>query len=158
MKTIFSIFIFFIGHKSLAWEKEVNIDKMTDEKYVQLAQPSKKAVWSSKKSFLVILINCKEESKNLLIQHPWLVAKEPVTIRLDKDPTFTLYAEPTKDLKLLRVGDSSSSSPDNTPEGTIEKMKSKKTLLINYTQSGGSTIQAEFNISGLEKKMKNVCK
>lgn len=158
MRISIFILLFLIGYKSLAWEKEVSVDKMTDEKYVQLAQLSKKAVWSSKKAFLVILISCKSENKTLLIQHPWLVEKEPVTIRFDKEAASTLYAEPTKDLKLLRIGDSSSSSPDDSPEGIIEKMKRKKTFLINYSQAGGSTIQAEFNISGLEKKMKNICK
>lgn len=158
MKISIFILLFLIGYKSLAWEKEVSIDKMTDEKYVQLVQPSKKAVWSTKKAFLVIFINCKTENKTLLIQHPWLVEKEPATIRFDKEASYTLYAEPTKDLKLLRVGDPSYDSPDKNPEGIIEKMKSKKTFLINYSQAGGSTIQAEFNISGLDKKMKNICK
>lgn len=158
MKKRTSLILLFFPIIASAWSKQVDKDKMSDQKYVMLSQDSKEPAFSNKKASLTVQINCGEQKYMLLLSHPWVVGKGPVKIRLDKEKPFPLYARAASDKKIFILGDDSSPSPDRNPQGVIEKMKSFKNFLIQYEEAGGKTVEAEFNLTGLGELLKTPCK
>lgn len=141
-----------------AWTRFVDNDKMSDQKYVQFSQASEQPVFGKKTAMLSVMINCKTEEKKLLLVHPWVLGKRPVKLRLDKEESFALYANTGNTAKILIIGDPTSQDPTRNPEGTIQRMTKHKKMLVRYEEAGGKIVDAEFNIGGLEKSLKNPCK
>ena len=139
------------------WTKTVQVDKMTDTKFVQFGVFSKNKVFSSKKAALVVAVDCSNSENSLYLSHPWIVGKAPVQLRLDKEEIFSAYAKPGNDKKTLVIGDSTASD-QGTPEALVKKMLSKKSLVVQYSEAGGKLVQAEFKIDGLDKRLVSACK
>lgn len=140
-----------------SWQTVKDVDKINDEKIVQFLQESKQPVWARKKATLSVAINCSQKKWSLLLIHPWIVGSGPVQMRIDKEKAEPFYAEPSSSRKVLFIGDSSSTDGDD-PKSVIEKISKGKNLVIQYNESVGKIVIAEFALNALAEKIKDPCK
>lgn len=140
-----------------AWTAKKEIDKMTDEKIIQITQASKNSVGSNRPAHLAVVINCKNERWILGLSHPRLVGKGPAKLRVNQEGPFPVYAAPSADRKILLIGDQSSSGGEN-PKALIERIKDANNLVVQYEDITGKIHQADFSMKGLAGKLKSPCK
>jgi hypothetical protein len=136
------------------WTASKSVDKMSDEVYFEVGKKSKGKVWSTRHAFLSIGGKCGEDKLIIMLTHPWLTDGGPVEMRFDKESSEAVYASRSSDSKSLFIGDHSAEAEGaKHPNAIVSRMGKHKKLLIQYRETGGSTVIAEFSLSGFEAAM-----
>jgi hypothetical protein len=158
--TVISACLAMLSSSAIAWRTDRDVDKMTDKLTFTVFQDSKNITWSTKRTQLDVKVDCSDHSYEVLLSDPWLVDEGPATVRFDKDEAKRYYAQPSTNHKALFVGDSSAKKEGepSEQENIVDGLKNHKKVVLEYKQSGGSLIDAEFTLAGFKGAIESAVK